>query len=71
MTGDIGSAHLRETVAMPSAEFCHAELIAQRLRKAAGKHLRARTYGATVMVESGPLDDPVRHARFRRDTVNL
>ena len=70
-TGKLRSAHPRAPVAMPPAEFCHAELVAHLLRKVAGPHLRARTYGATVMVESGPHDDPVKHARFRRATVNL
>lgn len=35
------------------------------------KHLRARRRGRVVTVESGPDDDPVAHARFRRDTVHL
>ncbi|RME51972.1 MAG: hypothetical protein D6790_19145 [Caldilineae bacterium] len=34
-------------------------------------HLRARRRGKVVTVESGPADDPVRHVRFRRDTVHL
>lgn len=34
-------------------------------------HVRARKYGATVIIESGPKDDPVRHFRLRRDTVHL
>lgn len=35
------------------------------------KHLRARRRGRVVTVESGPTDDPIVHARFRRDTVHL
>jgi hypothetical protein len=35
------------------------------------KHLRARRRGRVVTLESGPADDPVAHARFRRDTVHL
>lgn len=34
-------------------------------------HLRARRRGKVVTVESGPTDDVVPHARFRRDTVHL
>jgi hypothetical protein len=34
-------------------------------------HLRARKYGAAVIVESGPKDDPVKHLRLTRDTVHL
>ena len=32
-------------------------------------HLRVRKYGALLIIESGPDDDPVSHARFRRATV--
>ena len=34
-------------------------------------HLRVRARGPVLTLESGPPDDPVRHARFRRDTVHL
>lgn len=34
-------------------------------------HLRVRSHGETLVVESGPADDPVRHARLRRQTVHL
>src|SRR4051812_8730468 len=34
-------------------------------------HLRAHKYGALVIVESGPEDDPIPHVRLRRDTVHL
>ena len=33
-------------------------------------HLRARKRGELVLLESGPLDDPIPHARLRRDTVH-
>ncbi len=33
-------------------------------------HLRVRARGAVLTVESGPVDDPVPHVRFRRDTVH-
>ncbi len=34
-------------------------------------HLRVRPHGRLLILESGPDDDPVPHARFRRDTVHL
>jgi len=34
-------------------------------------HLRARKYGSTIIVESGPQDDAIKHVRLRRDTVHL
>jgi hypothetical protein len=34
-------------------------------------HLRARKYGSTVIVESGPKGDAIKHVRLRRDTVHL
>ncbi len=33
-------------------------------------HIRVRARGAVLTLESGPEDDPVLHARFRRDTVH-
>jgi hypothetical protein len=34
-------------------------------------HVRVRVRGAVLTLESGPEEDPVPHARFRRDTVYL
>ena len=34
-------------------------------------HLRVRKYGNSVIVESGPTGDAIKHIRFRRDTVHL
>jgi hypothetical protein len=34
-------------------------------------HLRVRKYGSALVIESGPTDDPVKHARLVRDTVAL
>ena len=34
-------------------------------------HLRVRVRGAVLTIESGPPADPHRHARLRRETVNL
>jgi hypothetical protein len=35
------------------------------------KHLRVRRRADLVTIESGPADDPVRHARLRRVTVHF
>ena len=47
------------------------ELDAEELEDLIGKcddlaHLRVRRRGDVLTLESGPADDPVRHARFRR-----
>ncbi|PKN57084.1 MAG: hypothetical protein CVU56_12905 [Deltaproteobacteria bacterium HGW-Deltaproteobacteria-14] len=34
-------------------------------------HLRVRARGPVLTIESGPEEDPVQHARLRRDTVHL
>jgi hypothetical protein len=34
-------------------------------------HLRVRRRGDLLTLESGPLDNPLRHARLRRVTVHL
>ena len=34
-------------------------------------HLRARKYGATIIVESGPEDDAYKHLRLKRDGVHV
>jgi hypothetical protein len=54
-----------------SAEPHDASRVEELLHEVGAKHLRARKYGASVLVESGPQDDPVKHFRLRRDTVHL
>ena len=51
------------------AEPHHASRVEQLLHEAGATHLRARTYGATVIVQSGPTKDPVKHFRLRRATA--
>lgn len=34
------------------------------------EHLRVRLHGKLVVIESGPEDDVIPHARLRKDTVN-
>lgn len=53
------------------ADPFHATIVQNVLHAAGAKHLRARTYGATVIVESGPAADPLKHFRLCRDTVHL
>jgi hypothetical protein len=55
----------------PKAEPHQASRVASLLHEQGAEHLRARCYGATIIVESGPDDDPVKHFRLRRDTVHL
>ncbi len=47
------------------------ESVEDYLRKHGFEHLRTRFHGKVVTIESGPQEDPVRHARFRKDTVHL
>jgi len=55
----------------PKAEPAHASRAERILHDAGAEHIRVRRYGATVIAESGPDEDPVRHFRLRRDTVHL
>ena len=34
-------------------------------------HLRVRARGSVLTIESGPEDDPVKHARLKQQTVHL
>lgn len=53
------------------AEPHHASQVERLLHQRGALHLRARCYGATVLVESGSAKPPDRHFRLRRDTVHL
>ena len=53
------------------AENHHPEETQDCLRSLGLSHLRARKYGAAVIVESGPTTDPMKHFRLRRVTVHL
>jgi hypothetical protein len=55
----------------PSKAVWDASGVAQALEKYGFEHLRVRAHGKTLTIESGPEDDPVKHARLRRDTVDL
>src|SRR5437868_10070550 len=53
------------------AEDSHAKTVERFLHARDLPHLRARKYGATVIVESGPKDDAYKHLRFTRDGVHV
>ena len=49
----------------------HAKTVERLLHARDFAHLRARKYGATVIVESGPDDDVYKHLRLTRDGVHV
>ena len=49
----------------------HAGDVEKPLEARGFAHLRVRARGAALTIESGPENDPIRHARFKRDTVHL
>jgi hypothetical protein len=51
------------------AESWDASELQRFLHEQGHGHLRVRRHGALLVIESGLEDDPVRHARFRRVTV--
>ena len=53
------------------AEDSHAKTAERLLHARDFAHLRARRYGATVIVESGPDDDVYKHMRLTRDGVHV
>ena len=53
-----------------SADEIHAETIERLLREnRALAHIRVRRRGDTLVLESGPTDDPLPHARLQRATL--
>ena len=53
------------------AEDSHAKTVQRLLHAREFVHLRARKYGATVIVESGPADDAYKHLRLTRDGAHV
>jgi len=54
------------------AEEHHADLVRETFATYEGlDHLRVRRRGNLVTVESGPTQDPIPHARFRRVAVHI
>ena len=54
------------------AEKMHADDVRDFLAEREGLgHLRVRQRADLLVLESGPVDDPIPHARLRRATVSL
>jgi hypothetical protein len=53
------------------ADDSHAKTVERLLHARDLPHLRARKYGATIIVESGPTDDVYKHLRFTRDGIHV
>lgn len=59
-------------MAAPPIDSWEDEDLQQKLHRHYGlDHIRVRKHGRLLILESGDASDPVRHARFRRDTVHL
>jgi hypothetical protein len=55
-----------------AADQDHADATLEQLHAYQGLgHLRVRKHGATLVIESGPAEAPVKHARLTRDAVSL
>jgi hypothetical protein len=55
-----------------AADAAHVAATTAQLHAHSGLgHLRVRKHGSAVVIESGPTEDPVKHARLVRDTVGL
>ncbi len=54
-----------------SAEERHPQIVERLLHARGFSHLRARKYGAAVIVESGPKDDALKHIRLTRQTAQI
>jgi len=55
-----------------AADQAHADATVEQLHRHRGlAHLRARKHGSAIVIESGPKDDRVKHARLLRDGVSL
>jgi hypothetical protein len=48
------------------ADRLQAASLADLVRRTGLSHLRVRRHGVLLVLESGPDDDPIPHARFRR-----
>ncbi len=58
-------------MAQYKAESYEASDLEKYLHEQGHEHLRVRRHGALLIIESGPEDDPVAHARMRRVAVSL
>lgn len=55
----------------PRVDLFDVSKIEELLRERDLAHLTARKHGTKLILESGPDDDRVPHARFTKDTVHL
>ena len=53
------------------AEDRHPQVVQRLLHEGHLNHLRARKYGAAVIVESGPKDDAIKHIRLTRQGAQV
>ena len=53
------------------AEEGHVDIVREALAAQRLAHLRVRRRGDLVIIESGPKQEPIAHARFRRVTAHL
>jgi hypothetical protein len=53
------------------AEDRHSQIVQRLLHAGDLNHLRARKYGAAVIVESGPKDDAIKHIRLTRQGAQV
>ena len=58
-------------MAKHNAESWDASDLRSYLHAQGHTHLKVRRYGELLVIESGPDDDPIKHARLRRATVHL
>jgi len=58
-------------MAKHNAESWDASGLETYLHEQGHSHLRVRRHGDLLIIESGPEDDPIKHARLRRSTVHL
>ncbi len=54
-----------------SADEHHPPIVERLLHARGFKHLRARKYGSSVIVESGPKGDVFKHIRLTRQGVHV
>jgi hypothetical protein len=54
-----------------NAEEHHPQIVERLLHARGFNHLRARKYGAAVIVESGPKADAIKHIRLTRQTAQV
>jgi hypothetical protein len=67
----VTSAEAQAMAKFPATEFEVAAVERWLRQRAATQHVRVRKHADTLVLESGPRDDPFPHARLRRVSVHL